>query len=74
MRIEQDRLSAAQFKDLFKSVGWQAPSLEQIEVALSNSMAVFCAYDDEIPVGMIRLIGDGGMSVYVKDFAIRPQY
>lgn len=74
MRIEQDRLCTAQFKDLFKAVGWQAPPLEQIEVALSNSVAVFCAYDDEIPVGMVRLIGDGGMSYYVKDFAIRPEY
>ena len=37
-------------------------------------MAIFTAYDDDTPVGMVRLIGDGGMSFYIKDFAIIPCY
>ena len=36
-------------------------------------MATFTAYDD-MPVGMVRLIGDGDMSFYIKDFAVVPEY
>ena len=37
-------------------------------------MATFCACDGDTPVGMARLIGDGGMSFYIKDFTVRPEY
>jgi len=40
---------------------------------LEGSLATFCAYDGDTPVGMARLIGDGGMSYYIKDFAVRPE-
>ena len=73
MRIEQNTLSPQIFKELFTSVGWSAPGLEQIETALAGSIVCLVAYDGEIPVGMVRLIGDTGMSYYIKDFAIRPE-
>ena len=65
-------MNAEQFLHLYRSVGWDAPGLDQIEKALAGSVATFCAYDSEIPVGMARLIGDGGMSFYIKDFAVVP--
>lgn len=37
-------------------------------------MAAFTAYDGDKPVGMVRLLGDMGMSFYVKDFAVVPEY
>lgn len=42
--------------------------------ALENTTAAFVAYDEETPVGMVRTIGDGGMSFYVKDFVVIPEY
>lgn len=62
------------FWRLYTSVGWEPPGLEQIEAALRGSVATFCAYDGETPVGMARLLGDGGMSFYIKDFAVLPAY
>ena len=62
------------FLEIYRSVGWDAPGLDQIERALENSFATFCAYDGETAVGMARLLGDGGMSFYIKDFAVRPEY
>lgn len=53
-------------------VGWEAPCIQQVRKALDNSAAVFTAYDGEQVVGMVRLIGDGGMSFYVRDFAVIP--
>lgn len=46
--------------------------MDQIRTALMNSRATFTAFDSGEPVGMVRLIGDGGMSFYIKDFAVIP--
>ena len=39
-----------------------------------NTIATFTVYDGEQAVGMVRLIGDVGMSFYIKDFAVIPSY
>ncbi|MEF2737725.1 MAG: GNAT family N-acetyltransferase [Bifidobacterium choerinum] len=78
LTIQQDTLTPELFLTLYRSIGWDAPSVEQVRVALANSTATFTAYADpeaetEVapePVGMVRLIGDGGMSFYIKDFAV----
>ena len=74
MTVQTNLLTPKLFLELYQSVGWEAPGLDQIERALENSFATFCAYDGEVPVGMARLLGDGAMSFYIKDFAVRPEY
>lgn len=77
IHIEKNTLTAPQFHTLYTAVGWDAPEICQIERALAHSMAVFSAYDDadpSCPVGMVRLLGDSGMSFYLKDFAVSPSY
>lgn len=55
---------------MYTSVGWEPPCREQVECALKNTPASFVAYDEEKAIGMVRLIGDGGMSFYIKDFNV----
>ena len=43
-----------------------------MRTALANTAATFTAMLNDEPVGMVRLIGDGGMSFYIKDFAVVP--
>ena len=74
MTIQINELSPDLYLYLYRSVGWDAPGLDQIEKALEGSLATFCACDGDMPVGMARLIGDGGMSFYIKDFAVLPDY
>ena len=74
MMVKQDSLTPSLFLELYRSVGWEAPGLDQIERALQGSLATFCAFDGGQPVGMARLLGDGGMSFYIKDFAVVPAY
>lgn len=74
MTVCNNVLTPELFRELFQSVGWEAPGIQQIKTALNNSVATFCAFDGEKAVGMVRLLGDGGMSFYVKDFAVRPEY
>ena len=72
LRVEQDTLSAEIFLELYASAGWEPPCREQAAAALERTLATFTAYDGDHPVGMVRLLGDGGMSFYLKDFAVLP--
>ncbi len=74
MTVKTNELSAELFLRLYTSVGWEPPGIGQVQKAQENTIATFTAYDDETPVGMVRLIGDGGMSFYIKDFAVIPAY
>ncbi len=74
MTVQINTLSSDLFLHLYRSVGWDAPELDQIEKALDGSLSTFCAYDGGTAVGMARLIGDGGMSFYIKDFAVLPEH
>ena len=56
------------------SVDLEPPCREQVECALKNTAASFVTYEEEKAIGMVRLIGDGGMSFYIKDFAVLPEY
>lgn len=74
MRIIENVLKSDEFKFLFESVGWSSPSLSQIDVSLNNSLVVFSLYKDDKLAGMARLLGDKGMSYFIKDFVIHPNY
>lgn len=74
MKIKLNALTTDIFLELFSSVGWEPPCREQVNTALENSMVTFAALDEGKPVGMVRLLGDGGMSFYIKDFAVVPAY
>ena len=74
MEIRINTLTPELFLDLYKSVGWEPPCIEQVRTALKNTLATFTCYDGNCPVGMVRLIGDGGMSFYIKDFAVIPSH
>lgn len=74
MRIEVNNLNPAQFKRLFESVGLESPDVRQIKIALGKSLATFSVYEDDMLVGMARLLGDGAMYFYVKDLVIHPEY
>ena len=74
LEIKANILTAEIFLELYTSVGWEPPCEAQVRTALQNSLATFAAFENGKPVGMARLIGDGGMSFYIKDFAILPSY
>ena len=71
--IKQNVLTAQEFEMLFRSVGWDAPSQEQITLALQHSIVTFSAYSGDTLIGMARLIGDYGMTWYLKDLAVSTQ-
>lgn len=74
MEVRINTLTPEMFLDIYTSVGWEAPCIGQVKKALSNTIATFTAYDKKQPIGMVRLLGDGGMSFYIKDFVVIPAY
>lgn len=72
MEVQVNTLTSELFLELYTSVGWEPPCTAQVKTALENTIATFTAYDNGRAVGMVRLIGDGGMSFYIKDFAVVP--
>ena len=74
MEIRINSLTPELFLELYKAVGWDPPCMEQVRTALANTLATFTCYDGNRPVGMGRVIGDGGMSFYIKDFAVIPSW
>lgn len=74
MEVKVNSLTPELFLELYTSVGWEAPRVQQVETALKNTLATFTAYENNKAVGMVRLIGDGGMSFYIKDFAVIPSF
>ena len=61
---------------LYQAVGWTnyTNQPQMLEQALSHSLVIYLALDDDAVVGLIRLIGDGFSSVFVQDLIVFPSY
>lgn len=73
MVVELNLLKPEEFIFLFHSVGWDPPEVNQVEIALDNSICTFSLYENNKLIGMARLLGDKAMSFYIKDFVILPE-
>ena len=62
------------YLSLRKQVGWIALEPSQAQKALDNSLKIYTVYDDDRPVGMGRIVGDGAVICYIQDLIIIPAY
>lgn len=74
LTVKYNELSAAEFILLWETVWGQAPSLEQTEIAMKNTIFRVSVYDKDRVVAMARMIGDMGLNYYIKDVVVRPEY
>ena len=58
---------------LRKAVNWKELSKEQAEKALKNSLYILTAYENDEPIGMGRIVGDGAVICYVQDLIVIPE-
>lgn len=73
IELRINRLTVTTYLELRASVGWKALSINQANKALKNSLYIICAYCDNKPVGMGRLVGDGAVICYVQDLIVIPE-
>ncbi len=74
MILHENQLTAEQFCFLQESVGFGRPNMEQIQLALKNSMYRVSVEMDGKIVGMGRIVGDGAKICYLQDIFIHPDY
>ncbi|MEK6190334.1 MAG: GNAT family N-acetyltransferase [Carnobacterium alterfunditum] len=57
---------------LYEDVEWYAYTKDtnQLEQAISNSLYVLSAWEEECLIGLIRIIGDGLTIIYVQDILV----
>ena len=72
--IGEGCLTAEDFVRLFAGTGWGNVALEVAQTALKNSWATFCVRLGDETVAMARLLGDGAMAFFLKDFVVSPEH
>jgi len=73
---ETKELSNNDLKKLYLSVQWFAytDDMGTLKQAISNSLAVVSAWDNDKLVGLTRVVGDGSTIIYVQDLLVHPEY
>lgn len=74
MFIYEEKVTAQEFVYLTESVGWGCPNIEQIEIALKNTIYSISVKVDGKIIGMGRIVGDGARIFYIQDVVIHPDY
>lgn len=69
-----NKITVEQYNGLRKSVGWTEIQQELAEKGLENSAFLIMLTDDDVPVGMARVITDYGYIVLVADVIVHPAY
>jgi predicted N-acetyltransferase YhbS len=66
--------TAEYYNELRKSVGWMELQSDLAQKGLENTAFLIAAYDNDLPVGMARVITDYGYIVFIADVIVRPDY
>jgi Acetyltransferases len=67
-------VTAEEFIDMRKSVGWNYPDSEIVERGLNNTLFSVCAEVENTIVAYGRIIGDGAFTLYIQDIMVKPNY
>jgi GNAT superfamily N-acetyltransferase len=59
---------------LIAAVGWRPRERRAVELALHHSLYAVCAETGDHTVGCGRVIGDGGLHLYLADVVVVPEY
>lgn len=72
--IEIRTPEAAEFASLRDETSWGGLTLTQAEQALAQSLCGTSVYADGEIIGMIRVVGDGVLILYVQDVIVAKEY
>ena len=74
IKIIKRTITADEFIDMRKSVGWSYPDRELVLTGLKNTLFSVCAEYENTIVAFGRIIGDGAFTLYIQDIMVRPDY
>lgn len=67
-------ISIEDYNELRASVDFITIRPNRAHIALSHSLYTLIAMDGERPIGMARVVGDGGYVYFICDVIVRPSY
>ena len=67
-------ISVEDYENLRRSVDFAITTRKRARIALDNSLYTIIALIDEKPVGMARVVGDGGFVYFICDVIVHPDY
>lgn len=73
IKLIENILDVDTYLSLRSAVNWKVLSEEQAGKALKNSLYILTVYEDDKPVGMGRIVGDGAVICYVQDLIVIPE-
>ena len=62
------------FESIRASVGWNKINYDQINRALKNSMVNVSVFDNDLCIGVGRIVGDHILKGMLTDVMVRPEY
>ena len=66
-------ITPEEYMQLRKVVGWMQFPLEQAQACIDKAYMVLCVRDDEKPIGVVRLLWDGGYIAFLSDVIVIPE-
>ena len=69
-----DYVTAEEYMELRKLVGWGLFPLEQAAEGISHTTHLCCFRKDGLAIGLLRVLWDHGYVVYIADVIVRPEY
>ena len=69
-----DSITAEEYLELRKKVGWMQFPLEQAEACVKNAYMILCVRDDDRAIGVARLLWDGGYIAFLSDVVVDAEY
>jgi len=67
-------ISEKDYNRLRRAVGWHEIPSKQAETGLKNTAFQIVATENDTPVGMARVVSDGGYVMYIADVVVQPDY
>lgn len=69
----KNNISVKDYNNMREAVGWRILDEIQAETGLRNSVYLTVAYEEDRPIGMARVVGDGGYMYLIVDVMVLPE-
>ena len=69
-----DNISAEEYMELRRKVGWCEFPLEEAQAGIDNAYMVKCVRNNAKAIGVVRLLWDGGYIAFLSDVIVDPEY
>lgn len=69
-----NNITVEEYNKLRKSVDWILVTEKRAAIALGNTFYLCVAMAGGEPVGMVRVVSDGGYTYFITDVIVKPEY